>query len=113
LILPSERLFRNTRTNPFEVGEQIDTEGLRITITKVTDDGRPAEVLARFDRVLEDPIYLWLAWKGGGYAPFTPPALGDALTAPAADLVTVAYGPDSPVTKALSGRSLIAASRAP
>jgi hypothetical protein len=113
LILPSERLFRNARTNPFEVGEVIDTDGLRITVTRVTDDGRPAEVLARFDRVLEDPMYLWLAWKGGGYAPIAPPALGSSLTAPPADLVTVAYGPNSRVTKALSGRSLVAASHGP
>jgi hypothetical protein len=102
LILPSERLFRNARTNPFEVGERIETDGLRITITEITEDGRPAEVLARFDRVLEDPSYLWLAWKGGGYAPIVPPALGASLTAPPADLVTVAYGPDSRVTKWLA-----------
>jgi hypothetical protein len=108
MILPSERLFRNTRDEPFMVGEQIETDGMRITIARVTDDGRPAEVLARLERPLEDPVYLWLAWKGGGYAPFTPPPIGGSVIAPPADLVTVAYGPESPVTKALSGRSLIA-----
>ncbi|HEX3595229.1 MAG TPA: hypothetical protein VHU80_09015 [Polyangiaceae bacterium] len=108
MILPSEKLFRNTRDEPFMVGEQIDTDGMRVTITQITGDGRPAEVLARLESPLEDPKYLWLAWKGGGYAPFTPPPVGSSVTAPPADLVTVAYGPESPVTKALSGKSLIA-----
>ena len=111
MILPSEKLFRNTRAQPFVVGEQIETQGMRITISRVAPDGRPEEVLARFDRPLEDPEYLWLAWKGGGYAPFALPAVGGDATAPPADLVTVAYGPESPVTKALSGRSLIPAKR--
>ncbi|HEX4339354.1 MAG TPA: hypothetical protein VH062_25785, partial [Polyangiaceae bacterium] len=107
MILPSERLFRNTRDEPFVVGEQIDTAGMRITVSRVTADGRPEEVLARFEHPLEDPEYLWLAWKGGGYAPFTPPPVGGTAIAAPADLVTVAYGPESPVTKALSRRSLI------
>ncbi len=107
MILPSEKLFRNTRDQPFVVGERIDTGGMVVTVSRVTEDGRPAEVEARFARPLEDPEYLWLSWEGGGYAPFTPPAVGTSVTAPAADLVTVAYGPDSPVTKALAGRKLI------
>jgi hypothetical protein len=104
MILPSERLFRNTVEHPFVVGEIIHTRELMVTITAVTRDGRPAEILARLDRPLEDPKYLWLAWSAGGYAPFTPPALGQEVVAPASDLVTVAYGPDSPVTKALRGQ---------
>jgi hypothetical protein len=107
MILPSEKLFRNTSDQPFVVGERIDTGGMLVTISRVTDDGRPAEILAHFDRPLEDPEYLWFAWKAGGYAPFTPPPIGASVVAPAADLVTVAYGPDSPVTKALAGRKLI------
>jgi hypothetical protein len=106
MILPSERLFRNTRTSPFHVGDEVETEGLRITITRVTEDGRPAEVLARLDEPLEDPVYMWLAWKGSGYAPVTPPPIGGSTVLPPADLVTVAYGTESPVTKALAGRSL-------
>jgi hypothetical protein len=107
MILPSEKLFRNTSDQPFVVGESIDTEGMIVTISRVTEDGRPAEILAHFDRPLEDPSYLWFAWKAGGYARFTPPSIGASVVAPAADLVTVAYGPESPVTKALAGRRLI------
>jgi hypothetical protein len=101
LLLPSEKLFRNTARRPFAVGEHISVEELDVTIVTVTPDARPAEVLARFAAPLEDPRYLWLVWSGGGYVPFTPPSVGSETTIPAADLVTVAYGPNSSITKML------------
>jgi hypothetical protein len=101
LIMPSERMLRNTASHPFTVGEVIALDELQVTISMVTSDGRPAEALERFARPLEDPAYLWLSWQGDGYGPFTPPAIGQEVTAPAADLVTVAYGQDSWITRAL------------
>ncbi len=99
LVLPSERLFRNTRKRPFAVGDRIELDDFRVTISKVTSDGRPLEILARFHRPLEDPRYVWLKWHGSGYAPFVPPHLGESDTEPKADFVRVAYGPSSLLTK--------------
>jgi hypothetical protein len=101
LLLPSEKLFRNTARRPFVVGERISLSELEVTIASVTPDGRPDAILAQLARPLEDPIYVWLAWSGGGYVPFTPPGIGSDTTIPAADLVTVAYGPESSITKML------------
>jgi hypothetical protein len=99
MILTSERLFHNARRNPYHPGDVVNLPELRVTIDEVTSDGRPRVVSARLDRPLEDPSYVLMSWQGGGYAPYTPPAIGPTETLPAADLVTVMYGPDSPVTK--------------
>jgi hypothetical protein len=101
--LPSERLFHNTRVHPFHAGDLIRLEELEVTITQVTSDGRPAEILARFEKPLEDPQYLWYAWQGAGYAPFVVPGAGASQTMEPADFVAVSYGADSPVTKAIRG----------
>jgi hypothetical protein len=103
LPLPSERLFRNTRLAPFKVGEVISLAELEVTITEVTTDGRPAEILARLDAPLEDPKYLWFAWQGTGYVPWKPPATPGAETLPKADFVAISYGSDSAITKAIRG----------
>ncbi|HVU01830.1 MAG TPA: hypothetical protein VHE30_08760 [Polyangiaceae bacterium] len=101
LLLPSEKLFRNTARHPFTVGQVIQVPEMQVTIRAVTSDGRPETAEIRFDHPLEDPGYLFMAWIGGGYTPFPAPALGSEMTIPAVDLVTVAYGPDSSVTKML------------
>jgi hypothetical protein len=104
LKLPSEILFRDIEKHPFVVGDDITLDELRVTIAEVTPDGRPLEYVARFSRPLDDPTYLWLIWKNGSYAPFTPPAIGSKIVIPSADWLSTAYGPDSPITKALDKR---------
>lgn len=101
LTLPSERLFRDTAHFPFHRGDVITLAETRIAIAEVTPDGRPATVLAHFEKPLEDSSYVFLAWKGATYAPFELPPVGSTVTIPPVDLVTVAYGPDNPVTRAL------------
>ena len=49
---------------------------MTVTITSLTADGRPAEATFRFDVPLESPSLLWLCFRGGGFEPFTPPAVG-------------------------------------
>jgi hypothetical protein len=93
--LPSEALFRSVRERPFSPGDQVPLDAMRVTVTTTTEDGRPAEILARFDQPLEDSVYVWLAWTGSGYAPFSPPSLGSRVTIPETDYVRVAYPPDS------------------
>lgn len=97
--LPSEALFRSVRERPFAPGDEISLEELRVTVTATTPDGSPSEIITRFDKPLEDPVYLWLAWQGAGYAPFTPPPLGASVTLPLTDYFDVAYPPDGIAAK--------------
>jgi hypothetical protein len=93
--LPSEALFRSVRERPFSHGDEIELTQMHVTVTSTGRDGSPTEVVARFERPLEDPVYVWLAWKGAGYAPFTPPPPGVRVTLPETDYIDVAYPPDS------------------
>jgi hypothetical protein len=61
---------------PFVQGEQIEVEGMTVRVAELTPDGRPARVLFRFDRPLEDPSLVWLTWGGTGWVSSPPPALG-------------------------------------
>jgi hypothetical protein len=55
-------------------------------------DGRPAEILARFVRPIDDPSWLWLHWRARGYEPFPIPAIGESRVLPALDLADVLIG---------------------
>ena len=56
---------------------------MSIVIDAITSDGRPREVVFRFDRPLEDPSLRWLHWDDGLYAPFTLPQPGETVSLPA------------------------------
>jgi hypothetical protein len=75
------RLLRGAQ-DPFLPGEKIAVSGLEITIEAVTADSRPASVLFKFDVPLEAPKLVWLDWTEVGYAPWQPPAIGQASSLP-------------------------------
>jgi hypothetical protein len=102
--LPSEALFRSVRTRPFAPGDEISLDELHVTIVSATDDGRPAEILAQFERPLEDSSFVWLVWKGAGYAPFVPPKVGAHVTIPETDYYKVAYPPGSIAVRYFASR---------
>jgi hypothetical protein len=93
LLNPSSRLLRSA-ARPFTRGMSSELDGARIEVSDLTADGRPAEILAHFDVVLEDPSLLWLQWGTTGYLPFKPPPIGQTVTLPAADFVRVVLGDD-------------------
>jgi hypothetical protein len=70
---------------PMIVGDSIDYGGATLEVTEVTDHGRPAEVICRFDVALEDPSLRWLQWENGVYVPFELPAVGHEVTLPAVE----------------------------
>jgi hypothetical protein len=70
-----DRLFRNEQ-HPLRAGEQIVLPRMTARVISVTQDGRPNVVSFRFDCVLEDPSLRWILWRGDGFAPFAPPAVG-------------------------------------
>jgi hypothetical protein len=88
---PGSRLFRNPERR-FERGARINLDWFEIEVTDLTVDGRPAEIIARFDRPLEDSSFLWRRWDGAGQAPFVPPAIGQSVNLPAADIVRAIIG---------------------
>jgi hypothetical protein len=79
-----DRMYRDT--TPMTVGQRIELVGVTVEITAITDDGRPAEAAFHFLFALENPLFRWLQWKDGEYAPFVPPAVGETVTLSAATL---------------------------
>jgi hypothetical protein len=80
---------RMQRARPFAVGDEVRLRELRVEITAITRDGRPAEILAHLDAPLEDPRYRFLAWKQSQVGAFTPPAVGERVVLPAIDCVAL------------------------
>lgn len=91
MLSPPSRLLSG-RKNTFKIGDAIDLGPVAIEVKAVTTDARPSIVEARFDRPLEDPIYVWRQWLDTTYAAFTPPKLGQTVTLPAADWMRVTLG---------------------
>ena len=59
-------------------GQRVELTGMMAEVVELTEDGRPAEVVFRFDVPLEDPSLLWLCFRAGRFEPWTPPAIGQA-----------------------------------
>jgi hypothetical protein len=70
-----DQVFRSER-RPLASGERVRLTGMTVTITSLTADGRPAEATFQFDVPLESPSLLWLCFRGDGFEPFMPPAIG-------------------------------------
>ena len=70
-----DQVFRSERRR-FALGEQVRLTGMTVTISSLTADGRPAEATFQFDVPLESPSLIWLCFRGEGFEPFTPPAVG-------------------------------------
>ncbi|HEX2678122.1 MAG TPA: hypothetical protein VHM19_15815, partial [Polyangiales bacterium] len=88
---PGSHLFRDPRV-PSQLGQRVQLDGLSIEITGLMPDGRPAEILVRFDRKLDDPELYWLQWSGLGYERFRQLAIGETRVVPALDLAHVLLG---------------------
>jgi hypothetical protein len=80
-----ERMLRSA-VRGLPLGSVVAVDGMTVTVSALTPDGRPAEALFRFDEPLEDPSLLWLSWTKDGYAPWVPPALGESAHLPAHDV---------------------------
>jgi hypothetical protein len=83
-FLTLDSLYRD-RT-PMKLGWQVQSVGVTIEVTAVTDDGRPAEVAFRFVIDLDNPYLCWKRWQNGAFAPFEVPAVGQTIRLPAATL---------------------------
>ncbi|MCA1664719.1 MAG: hypothetical protein LC659_10690, partial [Myxococcales bacterium] len=87
----TERMLRRADRR-FARGEKITLTGVEVTVTQTTDDGRPAEIVARFDRSLDDPSLHWAAWRRGGFVAWTPPRVGAHVTLLATSFLDALFG---------------------
>jgi hypothetical protein len=85
LLHEIDQMMRSPRLQPFAVGDRVALSGLTIEIESLTSNGRPATVLAHFERPLEDRTLTWLRWERHAYVPYVPPAIGSRDTLPAVD----------------------------
>ena len=75
-----------SRAHPSAVGDRMELPDVAFVVTEVTADGRPAEVLARFDLPLDSDAFVWLQWGGPeGYVPFELPGPGRRVRVPEID----------------------------
>jgi hypothetical protein len=79
---PFSRLFYS-RSHAPRVNEAIELPTMRVTVLERTADHRPRAMRFEFRVSLEDDSLKWLAWRGGGYGPFTPPPVGCDVELPA------------------------------
>jgi hypothetical protein len=86
----SQRLLRSPSpgawTTPLELREAT------FAVSSVTEDGRPEELVVRFNRRLADPKLSFVRWAGPGYVPFELPAVGSSVLVPAVDLLSALRG---------------------
>jgi hypothetical protein len=69
-----EQLFR-AKDHPMRVGDRVELPGLIAEIMEADALG-PRRVSFAFDRSLDDPSMLVLAWRDGRLRPYAPPAIG-------------------------------------
>ncbi|MEM6795425.1 MAG: hypothetical protein AAF725_15715 [Acidobacteriota bacterium] len=67
------------RSAPFTLGERVSLRQAEVEVTALGPGGRALEATFRFRRSLEDPRYRWLCWRGGGFSPCRPPAVGETV----------------------------------
>jgi hypothetical protein len=72
-------------------GEQVQLDGASVQVTDLTGDGRPLQIVVRFDRSLADPSLVWRRWQHTGYAPFVLPAIGKTVVLPKADVLDLLF----------------------
>jgi hypothetical protein len=90
----SSQLMLRSPRHPLALGEIVSLTGVTFEVTRLTDDGRPAEVEVRFSVSLEDRSLRFMQWggSGGGYVPFVVPPPGQSVLVPAVDFRNLIFG---------------------
>ena len=64
------------RTTPFRVGDVVEIAGLRATVNRIDEEGRPKVVHYDFDRNLDGPDVAWISEGRSGFSDVHPPPVG-------------------------------------
>ena len=70
---------RGVQASRLAVGDVVDLDGMRATVVARGERG-PTRVRFQFDRPLDDPDLVLLAWRDDRLRRITPPAVGDSTT---------------------------------
>ncbi len=84
----SERMQRDPR-NVMKVGYTVEYPDVEIKVSRLTNDNRPAEILATFIFPLEDPQFEFLRWSPNGFIPFELPLIGQTVNLEAVDPISL------------------------
>jgi hypothetical protein len=79
-------LYRD-RKIPFTLGEQVHLEGMTVTVTGLTKDGRVNHADFEFDTTLDSPMFVFYNWGKNGFEPFHLPRVGETAQIPAPAIV--------------------------
>lgn len=88
LSLASERMQRNPQ-NVMHAGYTVAYPDMEIKVSRLTDDNRPAEIIATFVAPLEDSRFEFLRWSPKGFVPFELPSIGQTVQLKAIDLISL------------------------
>jgi hypothetical protein len=88
---PTQLLLRSP-SRPLRRGEKVRLDEATFEVVELTADGRPAEVVVRFERDLDDPHLAFLRWERHGYTRFAVPAVGASVVLPRVDLLSALSG---------------------
>lgn len=91
MLNPASSLLR-VPNQGFAVGQVVKARELEVTVTRLMPDGRPAEIRARFERDLDDPLLEWLQWGRSSYTHWKPPAVGQTVHLDGVDYFPVMFG---------------------
>ncbi len=86
-------ILHRSRRHPMPLGHQVKLSDVTITITRLTEDGRPLEIEARFADELESANLIFLTWAGTVFERFKPPKIGDCITLPKIDYLKATASP--------------------
>lgn len=92
LSTATQLMFRRA-DRTFQAGQMLQLEGVEYIVSALTADGRPAELLVRFQEPLESASLRWLQWGKHDYVPFTPPPVGKSIVLPQVDLAALFEDP--------------------
>jgi hypothetical protein len=87
----TQLMLRDPRRPPSR-SEPIRLATATIHVDKITDDGRPLEIVVRFHEPLHSEGLLFFEWKAHGYVPFIPPSPGVSVRVAAVDFVSTLFG---------------------
>ena len=88
---PTQLMLRGL-SRPLRRGEKVELDEATFEVVELTTDGRPAEVVVRFERDLNDRQLVFLCWGTAGYVRFEPPQPGRSLVLPRVDLLAALAG---------------------
>ena len=76
-----DRVFRSER-RPMLLGQEVKLTGMTVRVRALTALGRPSVATFQFDVPLESDSLVWLCFRGKGFEPFSPPAVGRETSIP-------------------------------